>query len=474
MRPYPLALLSLLGLLLAGCPSTTDDDSAAADDDTVVDDDSGDDDDADDDSGDDDIGDDDTGDDDDSAPTGLVWDYRPDPLLALPVWTAWQDGEGAWQEVPVEADGVFETPVADADGRYALASACEGEYDVIVNVVLGTLEEMAHVYTVCPTQPDPAVQRVALAGSVAGLESGETAEVRFGLVAGGQAWPSSDYPTFGMEVFPTPMDAVASTGPSGGAPASLIVRREFDPTGGQLDLDFAAEGQDTTSRTLTITGEEAADAIALADLWTDGGTFSAMGFGMGTGVPYAEPSAPADGDRMYFEVDSSSFDAEGGVIANVVTEPGHDVVVDLPPSDSTSQVTFDEARDTVLTVTWSADPLAFAYVARVQGYDTMAMQSLMWQVAATTGRVGTSLSWSAPDWSGLAGWSATWQMTPEHYPMWKAGSARVGGEERGGNQPNIGLLLFFYMWMNSASSGDVPPSIVGFFVLLLVMAGGAF
>jgi hypothetical protein len=478
-RPL-LAFIAALALLLSACPAIDDDDddSATTDDDDVADDDDSapDDDDVadDDDSAPDD---DDAADDDDSAPaTALVWGYHPDPLLAFPVWIAWQDGDGAWTELTVEADGVFESEVADPEGRYGVVAVCQGQ-GVNLQSIVGTLAEMDHVFTVCGMQPDPALVNVPITGTVGGLVSGDNADVKIGGAAGDHAWPSFDYPDYSLQVAPAALDAVASLLPTGGsAPTKMILERGLDTTTGAFPVDFSAAGVDTASRTLTLTGEGAEDAYTMADYWTTGGLFAPTGFGSGATLDFSElPAAEReDGDLNYIEITVGDYMEDDGVVVNGAFLPGSDIEIALPTNDCTALVELSDARDLGFSVSWNVDAAAVAYVARIYGYDNMTMTQKIWSLSLTPNRVGTAPAWSTPDWSAVSGWDALWGITADNYPEWDAGTIRVTSDSRDITGDMLGwlIMLYHFRYINSASSGLYATLFAWQVVMYIIFTGG--
>lgn len=333
-------------------------------------------------------------------------------------WTAYQDGNGAWQQLT----GTTFT-VSDSAGKYGVAWECPSPATggPGVGVIQATTAESNAVLAACPPPPVPATM-YTISGTISGIPSGGTAFISLGAISGSATYTS---PTFTLNnVAAGTHTMVAYTLDSGGAPGKMIVPRNVTINGNSSTFDVnVGAGAAFTLNTVHLTNTP-------SNLSTSGTFVSAylVSTGLGNNLLATSSSGSADltypvlpgsllrsSDRYSLYGNSAPADSTGSTqqyVDLLTRTPSDGQSIALP-----TQISSDAAvtvSGSTTTVTWGTTSFSGSGGLTVHSAtdDFQGGTGASWIVAVTDGWKGSSATYTFPDFSATAGWNTAWNLPP--------------------------------------------------------------
>jgi hypothetical protein len=352
----------------------------------------------------------------------------------LPVWFAYRDGTGPWTPVTGSA-GVFTFNISQSKGGFVFATS--NPPSGMLNVLLMSRAELtAGPLTFCPTGP---TSTKFVNGTVAGLGAGDIAHLSLGG-ASGSASVNGGFSILGIATGPQDLIGFRHnrTVDQGGAgnPDRGIIRRDLDPANAASlpVLDFtASESFAAATATVNVTnlaggeglthtmGYRSGASCSFGSLYTFGGTTTPATFPI-TGIPAAQQRGTdihqinvvatdgASGSRLVQE----SFTA----LANrsVTLPPG------INPTITTLGGNYKRLQSVheVPAVYTTGTILTYISFAPVRTVTITASSAWLGGTAATIG---------LDDFTGLAGWNASYAPASAATGTW---SVQVNGSNISG------------------------------------------
>lgn len=355
----------------------------------------------------------------------LSVDGRGSSVLAL------QDGLGVWRPLPLE--DAQSVTLTDPEGRYGLLSVCPGgeSGNLSVNVQHALLSEAAAVTVPCGADDPAPAAPVRLTGTVAGLAAGAYGNL---YVGGLSALLDSGAPTR-LELPAGRYDLVASRYRGAArVPERLVVEPDMELSSSrEVVVDFAgAAAFSPETAELALNGLRPGELLSgSVELVTPRGTSALLGeYAGGRTLPYADvPAERLPGSRLRAEVQSFTYDdrTKAGASRSVLRTLADSPALTLPPPLGEPKLTLaagplrPEAR-------WRAygggegsagegDEAGGVYV---QFYSQIrGGRAVSYRVSQTPGWfAGEALSYALPNFSGLPGWEADWNLEPARDLFW--------------------------------------------------------
>ncbi|MEX2153606.1 MAG: hypothetical protein WD825_09730 [Gemmatimonadaceae bacterium] len=366
----------------------------------------------------------------------------------MPAWFAFQNEGFAWQRVTA-TDNTFNF---SATSKVAVAYTFVDGGDTQMNVFLATRNELSGI-----TDRDCDGTKT-LAGTVAGLTSGQSAYVVMG--ANGTTTSSTNYTLQG--VAERPLDLVATRGAISGTlvPDKMIVLRSLALSSTIPVLDFtAAESFAPVSTTLSVTGFNTGDAIDFVNNFVSAtstfGTVHAAQAAGGSSILFSvpaeqqvsgdthelfidayQPSGPTGTSKVaYFQTPTDRTEALGPVLSN----PAVSVVITTPYARLRGQLASQ------------ADYPSAARFVFFQGTESVKVVLLVGTADYFGAAPGT---WDLviPDFTGTTGFSSTWMLTAGQTTPFHATAYASRGDLLFGALPVPGESIKFAYWVSSASA----------------------
>lgn len=324
-------------------------------------------------------------------------------------WVAVQDGEGPWK-VLEGTGGTYTFTVNDPSGRYGLAQV-EALTDPAVfsmsgRLFQGTVTELPQLDLRRPSPP-----RALLSGSILGLDANHGAYVTFGENYKGV---NPNEPSFIFDVPQAKRDLAIVRNRADNRADLIYLRRDVDVKGplalGALDL---AQGSMLEAQTVSVSGADAGESLDSAVKWTSGTTRAFLNGSTFEGsslllFPAVPTAVMAPTDLHILEVSSDS--ASHWRAATLQGKSLSGKTVALPPRLDPPVISAAQPgsgfRPRMVWQPMSGSSLHWLDVrdsARAKG----------WYFVLTGGwaGAGSTLTYDAPDFTGLPGWKPEWGFT---------------------------------------------------------------
>ncbi len=203
----------------------------------------------------------------------------------VPIWLAYQDDRGQWTRAMPDANDVFHVSLPDR-AAIAFVDADSTGFAHILQIEYATASELA-LQLQCKPAPS---QTKVLAGSVAGLDSSESARISLGTAAAEVGAADSAYSLHGVRDGPLDLLALGTDNPYD-VPARIAIRRGVNVADGARIpmLDFASsEAVAPAAATLTIGGMNGDLVDGSVEFTTATGTWTPLMniSALGATVPY--------------------------------------------------------------------------------------------------------------------------------------------------------------------------------------------
>jgi len=377
------------------------------------------------------------------GPGNVTWSFCGE--TGLPLWVAYQDGNGPWTRV----QGAGHVYSFQVDSDRAGVAFVTGEEDFTqLNVFYQTrVESIDYGSAQCPVTGE----LKSVNGSVSGLQQTQLAFVALG----GASANTSGFEGGGFtleNVSPGPQDLVAGRvtidlGTGALTQDRIIIRRDVDvPDGGTLaPLDFGTEGFSPETAGATVNGLAAGEqTVAVSALVTGGesGTLAPFLNFQFSGSTLTYAGVPADrlapGDLHWLNVVATVPAQGAGVrppdtrqVAQVFREVG-DRSLTLGPAMTMPTVTSagSAGGNVRLRSQYAIQPAEynrwwfFSYQQQDRGVGVTIGASRGWQGPSN------SLDLTLPDFSGVSGWNTAWGLASGMATVWTGtatGWAGAGG-----------------------------------------------
>jgi hypothetical protein len=390
-------------------------------------------------------------------------------ITGIPIWFAYQDGNGPWTRVVGDAQNVYRFQIDSQRGAVAWVSIDEGA--PLTQVFYYTREEFLQVGA---SQCDGEGGFKTVNGSMTGL--GPT-DVGFVALGSSDATVNmGESPNFvlnnvqdgGHDLIAT--RATVSFAPLGLVPNRMIIRRNLNPANNSTlpVLDFATEGFAPVSATMTVNGLLAGEQTTVVGLFTTarkglGAYFATLTPGGATQPYYGVPEGQLiAGDLHYTQVvgfnpsDAGSTPPPTRQVA-VAYRQVQDRTVTLGP------VLVDPTISTVGTApyarlraqwTLQAEYNRFVYVVFSQP-NVVSENARSFQLGATDGYLAgaASVDFTMPDLSGVSGWNNAWGLATGANTIWTT----TGTGWQGTGIINFPDLTDGTQLLSATRSGEVTP-----------------
>jgi hypothetical protein len=390
-------------------------------------------------------------------------------ITGIPIWFAYQDGNGPWTRVVGDAQNVYRFQIDSQRGAVAWVSIDEGA--PLTQVFYYTREEFLQVGA---SQCDGEGGFKTVNGSMTGL--GPT-DVGFVALGSSDATVNmGESPNFvlnnvqdgGHDLIAT--RATVSFAPLGLVPNRMIIRRNLNPANNSTlpVLDFATEGFAPVSATMTVNGLLAGEQTTVVGLFTTarkglGAYFATLTPGGATQPYYGVPEGQLiAGDLHYTQV--VGFNPSG---AGSTPPPTRQVAVAYRQvQDRTvtlGPVLVDPTISTVGTApyarlraqwTLQAEYNRFVYVVFSQP-NVVSENARSFQLGATDGYLAgaASVDFTMPDLSGVSGWNNAWGLATGANTIWTT----TGTGWQGTGIINFPDLTDGTQLLSATRSGEVTP-----------------
>ncbi len=358
-----------------------------------------------------------------------------------PTFVAFQDGDGAWQAVPVSGTE-YRLTVNDPARRYGIVMVHEqtmvgGPPIAFVYVLHATIEELPEVEYV-PEAPEQTGQ-VAVTGTVQGITAPEYAEIAMGS-GRGTAFAYFGY-SYSLYVSPGTYDLCASrfSGTHGGSADKLFIRRDVTVAGdATIDIDFnSADAFALQNKRLTVQGMTG-DGMVVVNLLTNRGSMASLQkLYQVTTTDIDMATVPTDklqGNDIH-QLMVTGF--EGGTYREVIRyfKSVDSLTVTLPPPLGTVSV-----RQVAITpylrlqMQWEAYPGAQGYFTNISSSIPRSRargrtpEGSSWNIALSIGWLGAQTSYTIPDLSSVTGWNNAWGPQSTGYIEWNLSAFSTSGD----------------------------------------------
>lgn len=341
--------------------------------------------------------------------TSIALNFCPNDV---PTWVAYQNDDGAWTQTPVANNGVQFTASGTKLGLAMVFADAVNGTEMEVNFLTPADLSLANGKPCVPTTGSK-----SLGGSVAGLGSGQIADIGLGhsftsVVVDGAFQLTNvmdgTLDLIGVHLVP---DAAQSN-----VPNRVIVRRGVDfPNGATIPvLDFASEEALTpVSATLTIANFTGAnDLFSTSGLQTANGTSMSLGAGVTQGhsaTVYGLPTASQLGTDLYtFSAWATTSTAERMVTTYAASFGDQTAnlgpTLTIPTITSVTPSTYLRFRVVLQTQAQYASMFAAEFD------QTATNRSVALRVSASY--MGSATAWDVtmPDLSGATGWDSNWAL----------------------------------------------------------------
>lgn len=414
-------------------------------------------------------------------------------------WVAYQDGDGVWQPLPENTvaslgrtdraslvrdrphsflkqsrlqhprplftaprlepfeEKTYSVAIQDVDGRYGLAYVCaDPEYgDADISVELTTVEDASENYVACYFGGDEPLN--TLSGEVKGLGPADTGVV----YAGFDYLPVSfDSPSYSFELYEDLYDVIAARFDGSSAPGSVVIKRDVPVNANKLvDFDFGGDAAFTPElRSVQINGETGDSLRGGVTLSTDNYTIASLGqLVQGTTFDYAAIPAEKLGSGSNYYLYAEAGDRLGGATVSVgrtLTTPVDSSLTLPEPLASANAVVGNNTPYLRPTATWRS------YPGEKVSYDNFYSQlsedgsfgSVYVYINASWLPSADELTYTIPDFTGVAGWQDAWGLKPGVETSWsvaaysgtgtygKDGYEEVSSDVSGSLNPPITLI----------------------------------
>ncbi len=334
----------------------------------------------------------------------------------LPLWVAYQDGNGAWTQV-VGVANTYTFNLSQAKGGVAFVMD-QGGGETTTQVFFGTAQELANIgANYCE---NPAGTSKDVNGSVAGL--GLTDQSTISMAGAGAALTGIGPATFMLQnVSDGPRDLIATrvslAGGGGGFQSvlnKLIIRRGLNPVNGATlpVLDFGSgEAFDPETRNLTINNLGADQAVVSTTYYTNNGTVAVLHQDLTNSGTYSGVGAPQQSAGDLHSITIGALDDPFSPSAQRSYSTWFTAAVD-------KTVTLGPAMNTVALSTASAAPYVrlrgmFTVQSEYDGAWTLNFAQSGGNAVAiivTAGHQGggATFDYTIPDFTPAGGWNNAW------------------------------------------------------------------
>lgn len=344
----------------------------------------------------------------------------------VPLYVAYQDGDGAWNRATAGANNTYTFNIASGAGGVAVVKPTVG-MSTSSSITFGTVAELNAIGgDQCTT---PATGR-SFTGTVAGTSGTDFVRIVAGNAVGLVVSPATSYSL--SNVTNNPFDLLATRFATNGAlTARFIVRRELDPAANSelAVLDFeSAEAFAPVARTLTIDNGLGEDMSVYSSLVLKGGAAG--------GVFYSEAAQTPATARTYYGLPEdkrvstdlhvlgvtavSSANAENTRTLVRVLAEAVDVNVALPAMLTAPTVANAGANggNVRLQTTWPVQNDYDQYWS--VNYLQSGADGVDVQLTMSKGYLGGSgpVRLATPDLTGLPGWNTAWGVKPGTAASW--------------------------------------------------------
>jgi len=398
-----------------------------------------------------------------AAPAGTVVSQRIcGPAAQAPLWVAAQDENGPWRQLTREANDTYRFGIT---ARGGIAVVAQNEYDgttFFLSIRYGALADLQRL-AAAPCLDSGAKSVTATA---AGFGVGESV-----YAIAGQTESYIDFPTTGFSLSGLPnglVDLVARRSSSATSRASkFILRPGINPANGVAlpVLDFgSAEAVDPEARTVTVGNPTAGEIVTLATfIRTGGGTQAFLSYSsVVTGTTTQYHSVPLAGlgalDVQWLTLWVAASNASSSPTRLVQTyyRSPQDLTVTLGAALSVATVsvvaTSPQVRLRAETVRQADYPRSYRAV--YYQFGDPAGRSVILEATAAYMGSAPSFDFTMPDFSGVPGWLATWNLVPGQSTAWEVtGTGFTGAPLEGFTPaPAAGIVL-----RSASRSGTIVP-----------------
>jgi hypothetical protein len=329
------------------------------------------------------------------------------------VWAAFQDGDGAWQALSASGAGSYSFRVTGS--RYGFAANCAADASQVdMRIVQATTAELSSFSVACGTPP--ATPTKTLSGTVSGLGANDLGIVAAGPVAL-QEPLSMARPMYSLAVPLGTYDFFGEAGSTQPPPitiSKMVLMRDLAISADQTqNIDFGS-GFAPEMHALSAQGTGGSVDTRLYFLSNRGTSLLVGGFG-GASTGYFVPLANQQGNDIHVvKMGRGSPPGMGGA------PPPRVIVVRFVKTPADISITFPSTLTTTATVAMQTTSPYIRYAVSLTpstgalGYllnfavASGANPTLPWRVLLTPGWLGSSMSYSTPDFTSVAGWQNGW------------------------------------------------------------------
>lgn len=331
-------------------------------------------------------------------------------------WLAVQDGSGAWQTLSGSS-----FIVTNSAGKYGVAWECtQPSGQPLVEITQTTTATSTTPTTSC--QAPGTVTTYSVSGTVSGIPSGGSA---FVAVGGPFSTSTGSYTLYGV---PSGAQTILAYGENSSATAFYTMVRGSLTVSGNItgeNINLSAGDAITAVNNVYLSGLPSGETPALGVLLAPTAT-SQVTLAANTSTALAYPLVPSTevvpGDT--YVLLGAGLGSNAVQISAVVSQsPTNGASLSLPSALSTGAgvgVSGSTATATWGSVTFPTSGGLGSFVASVT---PSSITSPTWSVVATSGWLGSSTSYTFPDFSSTSGWNASWD-----FPTGQSATATVLAE----------------------------------------------
>lgn len=321
-------------------------------------------------------------------------------------WLASQDGSGAWQTIQTGTSFV----VTDSAGRYGVAWECaQASGQPLVAIVQATTAETVDVTASCPSTPTAPADHI-VSGQVYNFATNGSVLVSIGSAT---ATVTNSNPNFSLTVPAGTYTFVASALDSSGNPTRMVVQRNRTVSADMNWYPDMSSGTPYTRDTLLLAGIPTGETPGMvADLAASGTVPAEISSGTAGSIRYpVVPAGLAMSSDRYLLAGLAGVGAPGILFAQsvvVVAQTPTNGTLTLPSAFGGSNGIY--VSGSTATSDWSG--VTFSNAAGltlfVAGVVPSSLTVPAWRVVATAGWLGSSRTYTFPDFSATSGWNGSW------------------------------------------------------------------
>jgi len=321
-------------------------------------------------------------------------------------WLASQDGSGAWQTVQTGTSFV----VNDSAGRYGVAWECaQASGQPLVAIVQATTAETVDVTASCPPSPTAPADHI-VSGQAYNMPTGGQVLVSIGSAT---ATITNSNPSFSLTVPAGDYTFVARGLDASGNPTRMVVQRNMTVSADMNWYPDMSSGTPYTQDTLMLAGIPSGENPRMAaDLAASGGAPAEISSATAASLRYpVVPAGLAMSSDRYLLAGLAGIGGPGVLIAQSV------VVVAQTPTNGTLTLpsAFSGSNPIQVsggTATWDWSGVTFSNAAGLGLYLASVVPSSLtaptWRIVATAGWLGSSRTYTFPNFSATTGWTGSW------------------------------------------------------------------